>query len=107
MNDGANPKYCASCRKSKADQGYEPPCETECREKFPDRVAPALMAANVECREVHDMCFDARDGMSGALDYGVMLRMMELMQIDNDDQLEIVQKVQQVERKLREWNKDK
>ncbi len=53
------------------------------------------------------MCFDARDGMSGALDYGVMLRIMELMQVDNDDQLEIVQKVQQVERKLREWNKDK
>ena len=65
------------------------------------------MAANVECIEVHDMCFDARDGMSGALDYGVMLRIMELMQIDNDDQLEIVQKVRQVERKLREWNKDK
>jgi len=65
------------------------------------------MAANIECIEVHDMCFDARDGMSGALDYAVVLRVMELMRIDSDEQLEMVQKVQQVERKLREWNKDK
>ena len=65
------------------------------------------MGANQTCIEIHDTCFDARDGMSGALDYGVVLRIMDLMGIEGEEQLEIFDKIMQVERKLREWQKEK
>jgi hypothetical protein len=98
--NGENPKYCAECRKKFELEDKYPPCD-ECEFTWPGRRAPELMVENITCLEVHDLCFDARDGMSGGLDYGVLLNVMALMKIDHDEQLEIFGKSRRVEAMLK------
>lgn len=52
--------------------------------------------------EAHQLCFQARDGFSGQLDYGFLAGVMALMGIDSDEQLEIIRKVNRVESWLRQ-----
>lgn len=66
---------------------------------------PELSFANQTCIEVHDACFDARGEMAGGLDFGFLARIMELMDIEPEEQLDIIYKIQKVERFLREEKK--
>ncbi|MCL6583040.1 MAG: DUF1799 domain-containing protein [bacterium] len=58
--------------------------------------------ANETCLEVHDLCFEARDGMSGTIDYVFLTRVMDLMALPAEEQLEIIYKIRRVERFLRQ-----
>jgi len=48
------------------------------------------------------MCRSARDGFSGCLDYSVLLKIMDLMDIDKDSQLDIFENIQIIENVLHE-----
>lgn len=54
---------------------------------------------------MYEFCISARDGLSGSLDYGVVLRVMELMRLDNDEQLEIFSMVRRLEVVVKEASK--
>jgi len=47
--------------------------------------------------EVYNMCSNARDGMSGALDYSTTLKIMDIHDINKEDQLLLLKKVVAVE----------
>lgn len=59
------------------------------------------MAVNETCLEVHDLCFEARGDLSGNLDYGFVARVMDLMNIEAEEQLDIIYKIRRVERFLK------
>jgi hypothetical protein len=59
------------------------------------------LAVNETCLEVHDLCFEARGDLSGNLDYGFVARVMDLMNIEAEEQLDIIYKIRRVERFLK------
>ncbi len=85
----------------RAGQSRIPPCG-ECEASYPGRRAPRLLAVNETCLEVHDLCFEARGDLSRNLDYGFLARIMGLMDIEADEQLDIIYKIRKVERFLKE-----
>ena len=64
------------------------------------------MVINEPCLEAHELCFEARDGLNGNLDYGFLGKVMELMQFEPDEQLDIIRKIKRVESFLREQRKN-
>ncbi len=94
-DEGENPVYCISCQKKFHGDDMSPPCG-DC-----SRQLPRVWAANESYLEVHQLCFQARDGFSGNLDYGFLARMMDLMGLESEEQLEIVRKINHAESWLR------
>ncbi|MEW6378593.1 MAG: hypothetical protein AB1611_03175 [bacterium] len=56
---------------------------------------------------MHDLCFQARDGLNGNLDYGFLARIMDLMAIEAEEQLDIIRKINRTEKWLKESSKAK
>ncbi|MEW5802686.1 MAG: hypothetical protein AB1847_11360 [bacterium] len=86
-------------------QNRIPPCD-ECEASYPGRRQPRLLLVNETCLEVHDLCFEARGDLSGNLDYGFLVRIMDLMDIEAQEQLDIIYKIKRVERFLKENRQD-
>ena len=63
------------------------------------------MVVNEICLEAHELCFEARNGLNGNLDYGFLGKILDLMQIEAEEQLEIIRKIKRVEQFLRD-NRD-
>jgi len=72
-------------------QDKECPCD-DCNKQV-----VGLDINNEEVFEIYNKCGMARDGMSGCLDFGVLLKIMELEGIDNEEQLIIFEKVSYLE----------
>jgi len=64
------------------------------------------LAINETCLEVHDLSFEARGDLSGNLDYGFLARIMGLMDIEAEEQLNIIYKIKKVEKFLKEQNSE-
>lgn len=89
-----------SCRK----KNKLTPCKT-CKEKWPGRVPPNLSEKNRTCLEIYDLCYRARDGINGAIDLGVLFKVMELMEIEPDEQLKNIRKINALEEHIKSGSK--
>ena len=94
--DGENFKACSGCRKKFVSEGYFAPCETCEREK-----EPKLLPENIECFEVHQLCWPCREGMSGGLDYAFVGTVLDRFGFENAEWIETLRKIQRVEGELR------
>lgn len=56
---------------------------------------------------MHEVCYSVRTGLSQTLDYNFVLKIMDRMVIGNDEQLEIISKIQAVERFILTWDEKK
>jgi len=99
---GDKPKYCRkACIPKRKWEGVEPDCDG-C-----ENSPPSLYNLHIPFLEIYSKCNNARDGMSGALDYGVALKIMELYKLNDEEQLDFIDKIMSVEDIRMDENKKK
>lgn len=54
---------------------------------------------------MYDLCYQARNGITGAIDLGVLFRVMELMEIEPDEQLKNIRKINALEEHIKSGQK--
>ncbi len=68
---------------------------------------PDLSEKNRTCLEIYDLCYRARDGINGAINLGALCRVMELMEIEPDEQLKNIRKINALEENIKSGSNKK